>query len=569
MMLFTKSITIFTIAAAILFTACNEKEDVGVRPSVLSTDPISEASGIAINHIITATFSEEMDGSTNTKFSLRQGTVEVNGTTAYNNLTASFTPENELLPNTLYTAVINQSATSLTGSSMWEDYTWDFTTGELPDNTAPTITLSDPENDAINVELNTTIVFTFSEPMDQSTFNASTFEVKQGESVIAGEITTDATTATFTPWENLEGNMTYTATISTGVKDTAGNALLADKIISFTTAEAPDTSVPRVNATEPMDNATEVVRNKTISVTFNEEMDIETINNSSFTLEQGNNSISGTVTYNNEIAIFTPDALLEAGLTYTASISTDAKDLAGNALAANTEWSFTTVETSSVLATVDLGSSANYVILAKSTITNVPTSAITGDLGLSPAATSLITGFDLVDATGYATSTQVAGYKVYAADMASPTPTNLTVAVEDMMLAYTDAAGRPTPDFLELATGSIGGLTLSPGLYKWTTTVTISDDVVINGGADDIWIFQISGDLSMSSAKNITLTGGAQAKNIFWQVAGSATIGTNSSFQGIILSMNDAIFQTEATLFGRALAQKAVILDKNIVTKPE
>ena len=113
---------------------------------------------------------------------------------------------------------------------------------------------------------------------------------------------------------------------------------------------------------------------------------------------------------------------------------------------------------------VDLGAAGNYVILAKTTITNIPNSAITGDLGLSPAATSYITGFALTNATGYATALQVTG-KIYAADMASPTGTNLTTAVENMLTAYTDAAGRPTPDFTELYTGNLGGKTLTPGLY--------------------------------------------------------------------------------------------------------
>jgi hypothetical protein len=131
------------------------------------------------------------------------------------------------------------------------------------------------------------------------------------------------------------------------------------------------------------------------------------------------------------------------------------------------------------------------------------------------------------------------------------------------------AAGRPSPDFLELATGDIGGLTLSPGLYKWTSTVTLPTDVVISGGADDVWIFQISGDLTMSAGVNITLAGGAQAKNIFWQVAGAATIGTTAHFEGVILSMTGITLQTGASMNGRALAQTAVILDGNALTQPE
>jgi hypothetical protein len=267
-------------------------------------------------------------------------------------------------------------------------------------------------------------------------------------------------------------------------------------------------------------------------------------------------------------ASFNPMDALDAGTVYTATITSDVKDLSGNALAANTVWSFTTSGSSSTLAVVDLGAAANYVILAKTAINNISTSAITGDLGLSPAATSYITGLALTDATGYATSAQVTG-SVYAADMADPTPINLTTAVNNMITAYNDAAGRPSPDFSELGTGNIGGMTLAPGLYKWTNTVTMPSSLTISGGANDVWIFQISGDLSMSSAVNISLTGGAQAKNIFWQVAGQATFGTTSHFEGVILSMTGITFQTGASINGRALAQTAVVLDANAVTKPQ
>jgi hypothetical protein len=207
-------------------------------------------------------------------------------------------------------------------------------------------------------------------------------------------------------------------------------------------------------------------------------------------------------------------------------------------------------------------------VLAKSGISNISTSAITGDLGLSPAATSYITGLSLTNATGYATSAQVTG-KLYAADMASPTPVSLTTAVNNMITAYTDAAGRPSPDFSELGTGNIGGKTLAPGLYKWTNTVTLPSDVTISGSGTDVWIFQIAGDLTMGNAVKITLSGGAQAKNIFWQVAGTATLGTTSHFEGVILSKTGITIQTGASFHGRALAQTAVVLDGNAVTTPQ
>lgn len=219
------------------------------------------------------------------------------------------------------------------------------------------------------------------------------------------------------------------------------------------------------------------------------------------------------------------------------------------------------------LAKVELGTSGNYVILAKTAISNTPTSAIEGDMGISPAAASFITGFSLTAATGYATSPQING-RIYAADMVAPTSGNLTLAVENMITAYNDAAGRPSPNFLELGTGNIGGKTLVPGLYKWTGSVTVPTNVTISGGPNDVWIFQIAGNLNMGAGVKVTLAGGAQAKNIFWQVAGAATFGTTSHFEGVILSMTGITFQTGATFNGRALAQTAVILDANRITKP-
>ncbi|MDB4952566.1 MAG: hypothetical protein JWO36_135 [Myxococcales bacterium] len=220
----------------------------------------------------------------------------------------------------------------------------------------------------------------------------------------------------------------------------------------------------------------------------------------------------------------------------------------------------------------DVASSGSFVLLAKTGITNVTGSAVTGgNLGLSPAAASFITGFSLVaDATNvFSTSSSVpAPGKVYASNYASPSPSNLTTAVLSMQTAYTDAAGRTNPDFLNLGSGNIGGKTLVPGLYKWGTGVTIPTDVTISGGANDVWIFQISNDLDVSSAKNVTLSGGAQAKNIFWQVAGRVTIHASSHFEGIIFSKTGITLQTLASMHGRAFAQSLIALDNNAVTAP-
>ena len=219
---------------------------------------------------------------------------------------------------------------------------------------------------------------------------------------------------------------------------------------------------------------------------------------------------------------------------------------------------------------VNLGTAGNFVILAKSGISTTGTTSITGDIGVSPIDSSAITGFGLImdSSNKFSTSSLVTG-KVYAADYTTPTPASMTAAISDMETAYTDAAGRTNPTATELYAGDITGKTITPGLYKWGTGVLISaGGVTLSGGANDVWIFQIAQDLTVDNGAIVTLSGGAQAKNIFWQVAGQTTLGTTANFKGIILSKTLISMNTGATLNGRALAQTAVTLDANAVTAP-
>jgi len=216
-------------------------------------------------------------------------------------------------------------------------------------------------------------------------------------------------------------------------------------------------------------------------------------------------------------------------------------------------------------ATVNLGLAGSFAILSKSGITNVPTSVITGDLGVSPIAATAITGFALVlDSTGkFSTSTQVNG-RVYAANNAFPTSSNLTTAVHNMQAAYTDAAGR-APDFTELYSGNLTGATLAPGVYKWSTRVLINNQLTLKGSSTDVWIFQIAKGLTLGSGAKVLLSGGALAKNIFWQVAGVTAIGTTAHLEGTILDATAITFNTGASLNGKALAQTNVTLIKNTI----
>jgi hypothetical protein len=207
--------------------------------------------------------------------------------------------------------------------------------------------------------------------------------------------------------------------------------------------------------------------------------------------------------------------------------------------------------------------------MAKTGVSTTGTTAIVGDIGLSPAAATYITGFDLImDSSGmYSTSALVTG-NIYASDYTSPTPSNLTVSIGAMETAYSDAAGRPDPDFTELYTGDITGQTLVPGLYKWSTGVLISAaGFTISGGTDDVWIFQIAQNLTVAEGAIITLSGGAQPGNIFWQIAGETTIGTTAQFNGIVLCQTLISLNTGASINGRLLAQTAVTLDANNVVE--
>jgi len=221
-----------------------------------------------------------------------------------------------------------------------------------------------------------------------------------------------------------------------------------------------------------------------------------------------------------------------------------------------------------VTAPVDLGTAGNFAILAKSGISTVPDSVVTGDIGVWPIAATAITGFGLTaDATNvFSTSPQITG-KAYAADYASPTGSNLGTAVGDMGTAYTDAAGRAV-NYTDLFAGDLSGRTLTPGVYKWNTAVAINTDVTLNGGPNDVFIFQVAKGINQATDTKIILTGGAQAKNIIWQAAETVAIGTDAHFEGIVLGKTNISMGTHASINGRLLAQTAVTLIKNTVVAP-
>jgi hypothetical protein len=221
--------------------------------------------------------------------------------------------------------------------------------------------------------------------------------------------------------------------------------------------------------------------------------------------------------------------------------------------------------------------SGNYVILAKTGITNVVTSSITGDIAASPiTGSSAITGFTLIRDVGgaFSTATQLVG-KAFVADYAAPTPDTLITAVLAMEAAYDDIAGRDNYDAsrINYGAGSLGGAfggagaPLTPGVYTFVTDLTIALDITFSGGPEDIFIIQVNGNLVLAANKNVSLVGGALAVNIYWQVMGNVKVMAGAHMKGILLAKTNIVFVTGSSLSGRALAQTACTLQKATITE--
>lgn len=561
----------FLVIAA--FAACSKE---ALQPSTLNaTYPSDAATDVPLNAKVSAIFDVAMAPLSGTTFVLKQGTTMVAGTvtTSTDGKTATLSPTVNLTASTVYSATISTGATSQEGATFAADRTWTFTTGTVAaETTAPTATGTSPSDGATDVALNAKVAVVFDMPMGP--LSGARFTLKQGTTVVAGTVanSADGTSATFKPTTSLTASTAFTATVAAGAMSAVGVAMAADYTWSFTTGTAPDAAAPVVSGMFPAAAATDVAINTRIAATFNKAMDPLSITAATLTVKHDTTAVAGHVTYGpGTTATFTPTGDLAASTLFTVTLTTDVKDLHGNALASASTWTFTTGTTAARgPAPVGLGAAGNFVILAKTAISSVPTAIITGDIGLSPAAETYITGFDPLarDSTNvFSTNAQIVG-KAYASNQVLPTPSNLTTAVSNMEAAYTDAAGRPTPDFVELYSGDLGGKTLVPGLYKWTTTVLIPTDVTLSGGPNDVWIFQTTKDLTMSSAKQVTIIGGGLAKNVFWQVAGQVTIGTTSHFEGILLCKTQVSLLTGSTMDGRILAQSQVALQSAHVTQP-
>jgi hypothetical protein len=550
-------------------------ETTGTCPVVVSTDPINGATNVTTSKVITATFNEAMSpvSINGTTFMLKQGNNLVAGTVSYSGNTASFTPASPLSPNTVYTGTITTGAKDPAGNALVADYVWSFNTGAIP-----IVVSTDPANGAINVALNKIITATFSTVMNPATINATSFIVKTGSTVVPGTISYSGMTAVFTPTTPLLPSTVYTGTITTGAKDTAGNAMGANYNWSFLTG-----SVPLVVSTDPANTATGVPLNKKITATFNQVMDPTTINSTTFTLYNGTSPVAGTVTYSGTTATFTPAVNLNPSTVYTATITTGAKNTAGNGLATNYVWTFTTTGSASVLPSF-MGTAAMFGAFGGNAgITNqgINTVINNGSIGTT-AASTLITGFHDGTTGDVYTETPlniglVTG-RIYTAPPAPGTAASAAIANQgliDANIAYQSISPASKPGGTDPGAGELGGLVLAPGVYKSAsgtfkiTNGNLTLDAM--GDPNAQWFFQAPTSLTVGvagpvGARSVILINGAQAKNVYWYVGSAATINAAGGgvMTGTIISSSGITFSTagnatQTVLNGRAISLVASV----------
>jgi len=565
-------------------------------PTVTGTINANGATNVAINTKVGATFSEAMDPSTitTTTFTLKQGATIVPGTVAYLGVNAVFTPASNLAASTPYTVTVTTGAKDVAGNPMAANFTIGWTTAAAPDTTAPTVTGTIQTNGQTGVAINTSAGATFSEGMDPLTITNLNFTLTtDAGAAVPGVVSYSGVNAVFRPLSNLASSTHYNVTVKGGVggvTDLAGNPMAANFTIGWTTAAAPDTTAPTVILVNPADLATGVATSTAVNATFSEAMDPLTISTATFSVA----GVTGTVAYDaaSKIATFTPASNLAASTTYTATVTTGVMDLAGNPLALNKVWSFTTAAIPVIPPTVALGSVSTYGTFGGTAgMTNQGIlTIINGNIGTIATTTSTVTGFhdtegDIFTETGsnignvngtiYTCTNSVTGPNstgVNAAYCALATQARL-----DAQTAYLALAAMPSDGVLA---GNLAGTTINPGVYTNSSSVLIQGgDLTLDalGDANAIFVFQIGSTLTVGGPgaafpQSIILAGGAQAKNVFWQVGTAATInaGGGGTMVGTIISQAGVSFSTAGnvalvTLNGRALSLGASVTMVNTV----
>ncbi len=341
------------LGCAVLVVLLGGCTQTGSAPTVSSTQPADLVTNVATNTRLAIVFSRAMDGQTITTstFTLLQGATPVSGTVVNGGLNAVFNPAANLAPNTLYTATISAGATDASGTALASDYVWSFTTGAGPDTTAPMVSAASPADYVTNPPINTYLSATFTEAMNPLSFTTASFLLYQGSTPVAGSVSGTGITAVFKPSANLTPSTLYTAKITTGAVDLAGNALVTNVsgvtsntnyTWTFTTGTGSDTTAPMLSTTDPPHGATGVPTGHRVSATFSEVMDPLSISTSTFALVQGTTPVPGTVNYSGVTAVFTPAVDLAPNTEYMATVTTGAVDLCKNPLAIGRTWTFTT-----------------------------------------------------------------------------------------------------------------------------------------------------------------------------------------------------------------------------------
>ena len=533
-----------------------------ILPIITATSPVHLATNVAFNKVITATFSVPMDAATIiTAFSLKRGVNLVPGVLSTVGAVVSFDPTVDLNPLTVYTAQITRAAKNLDGSAIAKDTTWTFTTADV----IPTVLTTDPIRAAINVPLNKTVSAIFSVAMNPATITSTTFTLKRSGIVVNGVVGYVGTTATFNPINDLLSNTVYTATIKAGAKNTNGTPLAKDTVWTFTTATV---LAPFVTSTDPSDLDASVTLSQNVMANFNEIMDNTTITTTTFTIMEGLNPVLGVVSYLGTTATFNPNSDFVAGKTYTAKITNGVKNITGTNMLNDYEWSFS-IPTVPVVTIDILKSVARFGIFAGVGISNNAGPSVINnlDVGIDPGVRSSVTGFP--------PATLVNG-AIYCYDDLVPagTPAMLDQAKADLVAAYLYLEGATAPAPATVS-GDQGGKTLTPGIYKSTSTLLIQNgDLTLDaqGNANAVFIFQVASAFTTvgGAGGSIILTGGASAKNVYWQTGSSATIGDYTDFYGNVVALQSITMGAYSNAVGRMLARNGSVTmtSTNTISKP-
>lgn len=552
----------------------------GAVPTVVSTDPINNAANVALVKNIAATFSTAMNASTITtnSFILKQGTTVIPGGVTYSGNTAVFTPIGSFLENTVYTATIVKTAKDLAGNSMVADYTWSFATG-----TIPIVVSTSPVNGAADVVLNKVVTASFSKVMNPATMDRTTFLLSNGSTPVLGDVTYSGNTASFKPVVNLLPNTLYTGTITTGVRDSSGNAIASNYTWTFRTGVLLDIIKPLVVSTDPINGAFNVALNKVITATFSENMDPSSINGTTFLIKNGTATIPGTITYTGRVASFVPTGGLASNTLYTGTITIGARDISGNTLASDYTWTFTTIPPVVIPPVIPPTLIVFGVFGGNAGITNQGVNTVINNGGIgTTAASTLITGFhDMITGDVYTETPLNVGRvngRIHAAPPAPGSAASATIAAQglaDANALYLSTAPAAKPGGTDPGAGELGGLTLAPGVYRSASgTFKISNgDLTLDAKGDPnaVWVFQTAAGLTVgiagpTGAKSVIMINGGQPKNVYWHVGSAATIngagggtmvGTIIAYAGVTFSTPGNATQT--ILNGRALSLNASV----------